>query len=170
MKIVEEKPAEKLTWQQRRIAVVIEELQDGGNLIIETYSQLGRSLLECMSILATALQRGIQVYASKCHWQLNDPHLSQSVAMAFAMVADIERDLISQRTQEALRAKKAAGQRLGRPKGPGKSKLDPSRTDIETLLANGATKAFIAKRFHTTPANLTSWMKKHDIKRPEKSK
>ena len=73
--------------------------------------------------------------------------------MAFAMAAEIERDLISQRTKEALRARKAAGIKLGRPRGPGKSKLDPFRPEIEALLANGSTQKFIAQRYHTTEGN-----------------
>jgi len=60
---------------------------------------------------------------------------------------EIERDLISQRTKEVLRARKAAGMRLGRPKGPGKSKLDKHRPKIEALLANGSTHKFIANRY-----------------------
>jgi DNA invertase Pin-like site-specific DNA recombinase len=85
--------------------------------------------------------------------------------MAFAMAAEIERDLISQRTTEALRARKAAGKPLGRPKGPGKSKLDPFQPEIEALLANGSTQKFIANRYDTTQANLHNWMKKRGIKR-----
>lgn len=81
------------------------------------------------------------------------------------MAAEIERDLISQRTKEALRVKKAAGVILGRPKGPGKSKLDPFRPEIEALLANGSTKTFIAERYNTTPANLSNWLKKNNIPR-----
>ena len=61
------------------------------------------------------------------------------------MAAEIERDLISQRTKEALRAKKAAGVKLGRPRGPGKSKLDPFRKEIEELLANGSTQVYRLK-------------------------
>ena len=56
--------------------------------------------------------------------------------MAFSMAAEIERDLISARTKEAPRARKASGQPLGRPKGPGKSKLDPFRPEIEALQHN----------------------------------
>ncbi len=59
--------------------------------------------------------------------------------MAFSMVAKIEHDLISARTAETLSAKKAAGPPLGRPKGPGKTKLDPFRPEIEALLENGST-------------------------------
>jgi hypothetical protein len=84
--------------------------------------------------------------------------------MAFSMAAEIERDLISQRTKEALRFKKAQGIKLGRPTGPGKSKLDPYRPQIESLLANGSTQKFIARRYHTTEANLHNWLKKHGLK------
>ena len=72
--------------------------------------------------------------------------------MAFLMAAEIERELISQRTKEALRSRKAAGAKLGRPKGPGKSKLDKFQPEIEGLLANGATQKFIAERYDTTEA------------------
>ena len=64
-----------------------------------------------------------------------------------------------------MRVKKAAGMKLGRPKGPGKSKLDAFRPEIEALLANGSTQKFIAQRYHTTEANLHNWMKKRVIKK-----
>jgi DNA invertase Pin-like site-specific DNA recombinase len=89
---------------------------------------------------------------------------SKIIAMAFSMAAEIERDLISQHTQEALRFKKAQGMKLGRPKGLGKSKLDQYRPEIESLLANGSTQKFIARRYKTTGANLSNWMKKNGVK------
>ena len=101
----------------------------------------------------------------KGNWQLDQTIQSKIIAMAFAMAAEIERDLISQRTTEALRARKAAGKPLGRPKGPGKSKLDPFQPEIEALLANGSTQKFIANRYDTTQANLHNWIKKRGIKR-----
>ena len=85
--------------------------------------------------------------------------------MAFSMAAEIERELISQRTKEALRVKKAAGIKLGRPVGSGKSKLDPFKLEIEALLANGSTQKFIANRYQTTEANLFHWMKKNGVQR-----
>ena len=59
------------------------------------------------------------------------------------------------------------GMKLGRPKGPGKSKLDKVRQEIEALLANGSTQKFIARRYQTTEANLHKWMKKHGIRKPQ---
>ncbi|MCD4843157.1 MAG: hypothetical protein K8R25_01590 [Methanosarcinales archaeon] len=81
--------------------------------------------------------------------------------MAFSMAAEIERDLISKRTKEALMAKKAARVKLGRPNGSGKSKLDRYRPEIEALLATGSSQKFVANRYETTEVNLHHWIKKH---------
>lgn len=163
---VEETISTRVPWRSRKIASVLEEVGAGDNIIVSELSRLGRSMLECMEILSIALQKGVSIYAVKGNWQLDHSLQSKIVAMAFSMAAEIERDLISQRTREALRAKKAAGMPLGRPKGPGKSKLDPYRPEIEALLANGSTKKFIADRYRTTSANLHNWLKKHGISRP----
>jgi DNA invertase Pin-like site-specific DNA recombinase len=164
---VEEKVSGKISWKKRKIANILDELNSGDCIVVSELSRLGRSMLECMEILSIAVQKGINVYAVKGSWQLDQSIQSKIVAMAFSMASEIERELISQRTKEALRAKKAAGIPLGRPKGPGKSKLDPFRPEIEALLANGSTKAFIAQRYSTTTANLSNWMKKHRITRPK---
>ncbi len=162
---VEEQASGKISWKKRKIRKVIEELSEGDNLIVSELSRLGRSMLECMEILSVAAQQEINIYAIKGNWRLDKSIQSKIIAMAFSMAAEIERELISQRTKEALRAKKAAGFKLGRPKGPGKSKLDPFRTEIEALLANGSTQKFIAKRYETTEANLHHWIKKRGLKK-----
>ncbi len=148
----------------RRIAQVLEKLQGGDALVVAELSRLGRSMLECMEILALATRKGICVYSVKGNWQLDQSIQSKIIALAFSMTAEIERDLISRRTPEALRFKKEQGIVLGRPKGPGKSKLDAFRPEIEGLLANGSTQKFIARRYHTTEANLHHWLKKHGLK------
>jgi DNA invertase Pin-like site-specific DNA recombinase len=170
VKFFEEKVSGKISWHKRKIAQVIEDLKKGDSLVVSEMSRLGRSMLECMEILSIAMERGIHVYSVKGNWRLDQSIQSKIIAMAFSMAAEIERDLISQRTKEALRAKKASGMSLGRPKGPGKSKLDPFRPEIEALLANGATLFFIAGRYGTTSANLRNWMGKHGITRPKKDK
>lgn len=161
---VEEVASGRTPWRARRIAQVLEELQGGDALVVAELSRLGRSMLECMEILALATRKGIRVYSVKGNWQLDQSLQSKIIALAFSMAAEIERDLISQRTREALSFKKAQGIALGRPKGPGKSKLDAFRPEIEGLLANGSTQKFIARRYHTTEANLHNWLKKHGLK------
>ena len=151
-----------------QIAQVLEALQAGDNLIVSELSRLGRSMLEGMEILSIASQKEVNIYAVKGNWQLDQSIQSKIIAMAFAMAAEIERDLISQRTKEALLAKKRAGVKLGRPRGSGKSKLDKYRPEIEALLANGSTQKFIANRYNTTEANLSNWIKKHRLRRPKR--
>jgi DNA invertase Pin-like site-specific DNA recombinase len=157
----------KVNWKKRKIAEILESLEKGDVIIVSELSRLGRSMLECMEILSVALDKGVNIYAIKGNWSLDDSIQSKIVAMAFSMASEIERDLISQRTKEALRYKKEQGIKLGRPPGPGKSKLDKYRPEIEALLKNGSTQKFIANRYGTTEANLHNWLKKNSVSRTE---
>jgi DNA invertase Pin-like site-specific DNA recombinase len=161
---VEEVASGKKPWRQRLIAEVLDELQSDDIIVVSELSRLGRSMLECMEILALATRKDIRVYSVKGSWQLDNTIQSKIIALAFSMASEIERDLISQRTREALRFKKEQGIKLGRPRGPGKSKLDVFRPEIESLLANGSTQKFIAHRYKTTEANLHNWLSKHGLK------
>lgn len=164
VEFVEEKVSGKVSWRKRLIAEIMDSLESSDAIVISELSRLGRSMLECMEILSIALQKGVRVYAVKGNWQLDQSIQSKIVAMAFSMAAEIERDLISQRTKEALRYRKEQGMTLGRPPGPGKSKLDAFRPEIEALLGYGSTQRFIAKRYKTTEANLHNWLKKNGLK------
>ena len=161
---IEETVSGRVSWRKRQVAQALEQLQSGDNLIVSELSRLGRSMLECMEILSIASQKGVRVYAVKGNWRLDNSIQSKIVAKAFSMAAEIERDLISQRTKEALAARKKAGIKLGRPRGVGKSKLDAYRLEIEALLANGSTQKFIAHRYGITEANLSRWMKRHGLR------
>jgi DNA invertase Pin-like site-specific DNA recombinase len=116
----EETVSGKKSWKEREIKKIIDELDEGDRLIVPELSRLGRSMLEIMEILAIAREKGIHIYDIKGNWELNGSIQSKVMAMVFSIAAEIERDLISSRTKEALRARKAAGITLGRPKGPGK--------------------------------------------------
>ena len=165
VRFVEEKVSGKISWRKRKIAEILDSAEKGDNIIVSELSRLGRSMLECMEILSIATQKGINVYAVKGDWQLNNSLQSKIIAMAFSMASEIERDLISKRTREALLVKKQNGMRLGRPRGVGKSKLDPYRLEIEALLKNGSTQKFIAKRYRTTEANLHHFLKQRGLAR-----
>jgi len=165
VEFVEEKVSGKVSWKDRKIKSIIDELEKGDNLIVAELSRLGRSMLDIMEILKIAKDKEINVYAVKGNWTLNGTMESKIVGMVFAMASEIERDLISSRTKEALKARKAAGVQLGRPKGPGRSKLDQHKPEIEALLKNGSTRAYIAMRYKPTPANLNNWLKKNKIEK-----
>ena len=109
VEFTEEKVSGRVSWKERKIKALIDELQKGNNLIVPELSRLGRSMLDIMEILKIAKDKEINVYAVKGSWALNGTLESKIVGMVLAMAAEIERDLISSRTKEALRARKAAG-------------------------------------------------------------
>ena len=160
---VEEKASGKISWKQRKIKKVIDDLNEGDRLIVPELSRLGRSMLEIMEMLSIAKQKGIYIFAVKGGWELNGSIQSKVMAMAFSIAAEIEHDLISKRTKEALKARKAQGVILGRPRGAGKSKLDKHREEIVALLKNGSTKKYVAKKYGTSSPNLINWLKKNKI-------
>ncbi|MBX9703004.1 MAG: recombinase family protein [Silvanigrellaceae bacterium] len=161
VRFVEEKVSGAVHWKKRELGSVIDSLADGSNLIVSEFSRLGRSMLECMEIITICLEKGINLYAIKGNWQLDNSIQSKIIAMIFSIASEIERDLISKRTSEALRARKEKGLPLGRPKGPGKSKLDEYKDEIIALLNNGSSKTFIAKRYKTSIGNLHHWLQKN---------
>ena len=91
----------------------------------------------------------------------NDDGITATVlTTVFALIAQIERDLISLRTKEALHSRKVNGIKLGRPKGRGKSKLDPHKDEILKLIELHVPKTIIAKQYNTTNVNLHRYLKK----------
>ena len=163
VKWVEEKVSGKVNWKKRRIKGIIDDLGKGDRLIVPELSRLGRSMLEIMEILSVAKEKGICIYALKGGWELNGTIQSKVMAMAFSIAAEIERDLISQRTREALKARKAQGVTLGRPKGPGKSKLDAHKDEIVALLKTGVPKTKVASKYGVHTTTLYNWLEKNGL-------
>jgi DNA invertase Pin-like site-specific DNA recombinase len=163
VKFVEEKVSGMKNWKNRKIKQVIDDLSTGDRLIVPEFSRLGRSMLEIMEMLSILKDKEVNVYAVKGEWELNGSLQSKIMAMVFSIASEIERDLISKRTKEALRARKVAGVKLGRPRGVGKSKLDVFKEEIVALLRNGSSKKFVADRYGTSQVNLYNWLKKNNI-------
>ncbi len=164
---VQEKISGKVSWKERKLGSVIESLNAGDSLLVSELSRLGRSMLGILQILAICVERGIKVYAVKGNWTLDGSLQSKILAMVLSLCAEIESSLISARTKEALRALKAKGVTLGRPKGKGKSKLDKYCEEIIALLKNGSTQKFIANRYKVHESTLCNWMNKKGYDRQE---
>lgn len=164
VEFVEEKVSGAKSWKKRRLAQVVEDMQSGDKLIVPELSRLGRSLVEVLEVLKELTDKEVAVYSVKENFQLNGADMQSKVMRTMlGLFAEIERDLISARTKEGLEAARASGSLPGRPKGPGKSRLDPYQPEIEALLKNGAKKAFIAERYQVTPAALGKWLKSRGL-------
>lgn len=133
--------------------------------MVSELSRLGRSVGQIIKIVDTLIKNNVRFVAVKESIKIHGKQNIQTKTMItmFGLFAEIERDLISERTKQGLQAARAKGTILGRPRGPGKSKLDRFKPEIEALLKNGSSKTFIAKRYKTSLPNFYKWMKKHGI-------
>jgi len=121
---------------KRKLGDLLAKMQKGDILICSELSRLGRNLLMIMAILNECMKNDIQVWTIKDNYRLGSDISSKVLAFAFGLSAEIERNLISQRTREALARKKAEGVVLGRPKGSksAKTKLTGQEKRIKELL------------------------------------
>ena len=120
----------------RKLGKLLKKMKKSDVLICSELSRLGRNLLMIMGVLNECMNRDIQVWTIKDNYRLGSDINSKVLAFAFGLSAEIERNLISQRTREALARKKAEGAVLGRPKGSksAKTKLTGQEKRIKELL------------------------------------
>ena len=144
---VEEKISSRKALKNRKLGTLLENLGENDILITCEISRLGRSLLEVMRILETCLNKNCQVWTLKENYRLGNDIQSKVLAFAFSLAAEIERNLISQRTKSSLANLKASGKKLGRPffAESKKLKLSKNARKVRNLLAKGISKSQIAK-------------------------
>ena len=133
--------------EKRKLGTILRSMEKDDILVCSELSRLGRSLLMIMSILNQCLKNEVQVWTIKDNYRLGSDISSKVLAFAFSLSAEIERNLISQRTKEALARRRAEGVVLGRPKGRKSSrvKLTGREDEIMDLLGRGWSKSRIAR-------------------------
>ena len=160
---VEEKVSGTKDYKKRKLGALLEKLNKGDVLIVPELSRIARSITQILEVIKVTKDKGITLYSLKENFCNNEDSISTTVTSTiFALVAQIERELISMRTKEALHARKIAGVKLGRPKGKGKSKLDEHKDDILRLVALKVPKTIIAKQYKCSVGNLYNFINKID--------
>lgn len=146
---IEETVSGTLTPQKRELGKLLENVGEGDLIISSELSRLGRSLFMIMSILNVLMEKKAQIWTIKDNYRLGDDIQSKALAFAFGLSAEIERNLISERTKEALRARKARNIKLGRPVGKRNSRrlLDGLENHIRLMRECGMSGNAIAKIF-----------------------
>lgn len=150
---------------RRLLGKVIRKMKRGDLLICTEISRLGRNMLMIMSILNLCAGKGIRIQTIKDNFVLSDNINSKIIAFAFALAAEIERNLISQRTREALAVKKLEGTKLGRPSGSSKKKklFLESLDKIEKMLQNGVPMKAVAKKYGMHCNTLRRYLKSENL-------
>lgn len=147
----------------RRLGALLKKLRKGDTLIISEISRLSRKLMDIMEILRTCMEREVIVFSIKEGYELGDTIVSKVLAFAFGLSAEIERNLISQRTKEGLARAKANGVKLGRKVGGKNSKYKLSDKEdrlIEMLCIEKRSKEYIAKKLRCSVSCLNAHIKR----------
>ena len=146
--------------KNRALGGCLKKLCAGDVLICSELSRLGRKLFMIMRILEHCMDCGAKVYTIKDNYELGDNIQSKVLAFAFAISAEIERNLISMRTKEALALRRANGILLGRPAGSKnkRKKLDGKGEEITKLLNSGMPKIKIASKLKVSVPTLYDFM------------
>ena len=136
---IEETISGTIEPDKRSLGKLLHKVKKNDLIICSELSRLGRSLFMIMSILNILMKKGAKVWTIKDNYRLGDDIQSKVLAFAFGLSAEIERNLISHRTKEALVRLKKEGVKLGRPKGvpSKKSKLDGAELPVSIMLLSG---------------------------------
>lgn len=150
-------------YDKRALGRLLRRIRAGDLIICTELSRLGRNLFMIMEILNICMRKGCKVWTIKDGYRLGDDIQSKVLAFAFGLSAEIERNLISQRTREALARKRSEGVRLGRPPGAQPSrenfKLSGKEGLIREMLADGVPKSRIARKCGVNRNTLTHYIR-----------
>lgn len=158
---IQEKVSGTQKLEKRTLGRLLRQMKPGDTLVCTELSRLGRNMMMVMSILNTCSQKGIRLYSIKDNFELSDSLNAKIIAFAFSLAAEIERNLISQRTREALAAKKLSGVKLGRPAGPSAQRLlfEEKKADILEQRSRGVPLCRLARKLGVHPNTLSRYLK-----------
>lgn len=152
--------------EDRKFGELLSRLEPQDVLVVTELSRLGRNLMQIMSILHGCMENDIKVYTAKERYELGNNINSKVLAFAFGLSAEIERNLISQRTKEALARRKAEGVILGRPKGSksSKLKLTGKEDEIKNLLEKKISISAIGRMLGVHRLTVSTFIDQNNLK------
>ena len=154
-------------YYKRKLGELLKQVHQNDIIICSELSRLGRNLFMIMEILNICMSKECKVWTIKDNYRLGDDIQSKVLAFAFGLSAEIERNLISQRTKEALARKRAEGIHLGRPAGsktaPNRYKLAPHRQQIQQMLLHSASRTQIARALNVSVGTVTRFIKNEGL-------
>ena len=153
----------------RKLGRLIKRLKKGDTIIVTEISRLSRSLTDIMGVMGLCIGKGVNIYTTKEKYKFDDSLNSKVLCFAFGLVAEIERNLISLRTKEALAARRAEGQKLGRQEGfcPKLSVLHEKKSLIQEMLDNGCSHKQIYTKLKVSKSTFYKFYKDIEFSRKE---
>lgn len=150
---------------KRKLGTLIADMESGDMLICSEISRLGRSMFMILDVLKICLEKGIMVQTIKDNYTLGNDPMSKLIASVYGYLAEMERNLISQRTKEGLRRRVAEGVKLGRKAGGHNShyKLSGKEKETRKMLQAGVSKANMCRIFRCNLKTLNDFIERFGL-------
>ena len=151
--------------EKRELGKLLEKAKAGDYILCSELSRLGRSLMMIMAILNECTKKKVNIWTIKDNYRLDNDISSAVIAFAYGLSAQIERQLISQRTKEALARKKAEGIFIGRPKGSisKKVKLTGKEKDILKYIKQGMSQREISEKLGVSKGTVNRFIRREKL-------
>jgi DNA invertase Pin-like site-specific DNA recombinase len=167
LQFVEDTASGRMAWRDRAVGrLLMETVHAGDAVLFAEISRMARSTLQVLEMLEYCMTQRVSVHIAKQQLVLDGSIQSRITATVLGLAAEIEREMISLRTTEALAKRKAVGLPLGRPKGVTavRMKLDAKAAEIQGYLAKGISKRSIAKLVECAPSTLYDWLARRHLR------
>lgn len=151
--------------EKRELGKLLEKAKAGDYILCSELSRLARSLMMIMAILNECTKKKVNIWTIKDNYRLDNDISSAVIAFAYGLSAQIERQLISQRTKEALARKKAEGIFIGRPKGSlsKKVKLTGKEKDILKYIKQGMSQREISEKLGVSKGTVNRFIRREKL-------
>lgn len=164
-KWVEEQLSAKKTLTKSKLKTTLKTLKEGDILITSEISRLARDLDSIMDILHICISKGCEIWTIRENYKLKNDLPSKVILFAYGLTSELEHNLISQRTKNALNSIKSSGKKLGRPFSAKSKKLMLSENDkkLRKMLAENKTIYKIAKELGVHHVTVQRYMERNGI-------
>lgn len=150
---------------KRQIDRMVNDLKSGDTLIVAEISRLGRNMIDILNLVKELSELGVVLVFVRQPELSTDGSMRDLLIAIYGYFAQVERELMSERTKAGLEKARASGKKIGRAKGSiGKSKLDPHKDHIAVLLGRDLSITSIARLFEVAPGTLRYYIKTRKIK------
>lgn len=161
---LEETVSGKKHWKKRKLNNIVEEIQKDDVFISFEISRIGRTVTDISEFMNIMLSKGVHIYFCNATMKIDNSVASQMYVFAYSMAAQLERELISQRTKAALDKRRANGLPTGRPLGPSTLCLDKHLDEIKKSIESGVKLKCIAEKYGVCQNTVTKFVKRHKLK------
>lgn len=150
--------------KRKALQEMLDYVREGDEVCVCKLDRLGRSTKDLLSLVADFEERGISFISLQDGIDCNDSAIGKMMFHMMAAFAELERNLISERTKEGLESARRNGRRGGRPKGLSKEAKIKAAAAAELYKSNSISISEICRQLGVARSTLYSYLRHQGVK------